>query len=107
MVDITLDNKPITCLCDTGAEINLIPASFARKHGMRIEQLPSTRPVMVDGTGVQCVGLTTATITIGEQVTSATFYVVEGVQIGILGLDAVGKQQTKINTTTGQVVMGG
>ena len=85
MVDIYLDNKPITCLCDTGAEINLIPASFAKKHALRIEKQPSTRAVMVDGTGVQCMGLTTATITIGRRVTSATFYIVEGVHIGILG----------------------
>lgn len=106
MVDIFLDNKPITCLCDTGAEINLIPAPFVRKHAMRIEEQPTTRPVMVDGTGVKCIGLTTATITIGKQVIPATFYIVEGVEIGILGLDALGKLQTKIDTTTGQVVMG-
>ena len=48
----------------------------------------------------------TATIAIGQQVTQATFYIVEGVDIAILGLDALEKLRTKIDTTTGQVVMG-
>lgn len=106
MVDILLDNKPISCLCDTGAEINLLPAQFVKKHAMKMEGQPTRRPVMVDGTGVQCRGLTTATITIGKQVMPTTFYVVDGVEIGILGLDALGKLQTKIDTATGQLVMG-
>ena len=106
MVDILLDDKPLSCLCDTGAEINLLPAKFAKKHAMKIRRQPNRRPVMVDGTGVQCRGTTTATIAIGQQVTPATFYIVEGVEIGILGLDALEKLRTKIDTTTGQLVMG-
>ena len=88
MVDILFDDKPLFCLSDIGAEINLLPAKFAKKN---VQRQPNRRPVMVDGTGVQCRGMTTATIAIGQQVTPATFYIVEGVEIGILGLDALGK----------------
>ena len=56
--------------------------------------------------GVQCRGMTTATTIVGQQVTPGTFYIVEGVEIGIFGLDALAKLQTKIDTTTGQLVIG-
>ena len=40
MVDILLDDKPFSCLCNTGAEINLVPANFAKKHAMKIQRQP-------------------------------------------------------------------
>ena len=61
---------------------------------------------MLDGTGVQCRVMTTVTIAIGQQVALATFYIVEGVEISILGLDALEKLQTQNDRTTGQLVMG-
>ena len=79
MVDILLADKPLSCLCNTGAEINLLPAKFVKKHATKVQRQPNRHPVMVDGMGVQCRSMTTATIAIGQQVTPATFYIVEGV----------------------------
>lgn len=50
MTDIFINNKKFKCLCDTGAEVNLIPAELAEKHCLSLSPVNGVQPVSVDQT---------------------------------------------------------
>ena len=37
MTDILVSNQKLRCLCDTGAEVNLLPLRFANRHGLLLK----------------------------------------------------------------------
>ena len=84
MTDILVNNKKLRCLCDTGAEVNLLPLRFANRHGLLLNNLDGVKPVSVDQTPVNCSGVTFTSVKIGTSRVSTKFYVVEGIDYGIL-----------------------
>ena len=84
MTDILVNNKKLRCLCDTGAEVNLLPLRFANRHGLLLNNLDGVKPVSVDQMPVNCSGVTFTSVKIGTSRVSTKFYVVEGIDYGIL-----------------------
>ena len=60
MVDILINKTKIKCLCDSGAEINLLPADFAekKKHCLSLKPVNGVQPVSVDQAPVRCADVT-------------------------------------------------
>ena len=86
MTDILVNNKKLRCLCDTGAEVNLLPLRFANRHGLLLNNLDGVKPVCVDQTPVNCSGVTFTSVKIGTSRVSTKFYFVEDIDHGILSL---------------------
>ena len=84
MTDILVNNKKLRCLCDTGAGVNLLTFRFANRHGLLLNNLDRVKPVSVDQTPVNCSGVTFTSVKIGTSRVSTKFYVVEGIDYGIL-----------------------
>lgn len=84
-------------ICDSGAEISVLPTVVAETHGM--EMRPTQKRVeMANGTDAKCQGVVQATVKVGTNICLLNFFVVNGVRNGILGLDALGKLGVTLNT---------
>ena len=66
MADILINKTKIKSLCDTGAEINLLPADFAEKHCLSLKLVNGVQPVSVDQTPVRCAGSQSVHIQVGS-----------------------------------------
>ena len=109
MTDILINNKKLTCLCDTGAEVNLLPAEFAERHCFSVKCADGIQPVSVDQTPVRCSGVTFASLKVGPTTyaNNTKFYAVHGIEYGILGLPLLSQLGVTINCGTKTVHMGG
>ena len=84
MTDILVNNQKLRCLCDTGAEVNLLPLRFVNRHRLLLKNLDGVKPVSMDQMPVNCSGVTFTSLIIGTSRVSKTFYVVEDIDYGIL-----------------------
>ena len=84
MTDILVNSQKLRCLCDTGAEVNLLPLRFANRHGLLLNNLDGVKQVSMDQTPVNCPGVTFTSVIIGTSRVSTKFYVVQDVDYGIL-----------------------
>ena len=93
-------------ICDSGAEVSVIPIELVRKHGLRV--YPTGKRVeMANGTDANCQGLVELLVKVGQNMCRLNFLVVGGVKIGILGLDAIGKLGVVLNTKNKVVTLTG
>ena len=70
-------------ICDSGAEVSVIPTALAQEHYMKI---------------AECRGVVQTSVTVGINSCILSFFVGSGVQNGILGLDSLGKLGVSLNT---------
>ena len=108
MTDILVNNQKLRCLCDTRAEVNLLPLRFANRHGL-LKNLDGVKPVSVDQTPVNCSGVTSTSIKIGTSGLSmkAKFYVVEGIDYGILSFPLLSQLGAIIDCNNNTVSING
>ncbi|CAB4037503.1 Hypothetical predicted protein, partial [Paramuricea clavata] len=84
-------------ICDSGAEVSVIPTALAQEHCMKIQ--PTTHHVeMANGTHAECRGVVQTSVTVGTNSCILSFFVVNGVQNWILGLYSLGKLGVSLNT---------
>ena len=85
-------------ICDSGAEVSVIPIELVRKHGLPVHPT-GKRVEMANGTDANCQGVVELLVKVGPKMCRLNFLVVGGVKMGILGLDAMGKLGVVLNTT--------
>ncbi|CAB4027228.1 Hypothetical predicted protein [Paramuricea clavata] len=84
-------------VCDSGAEVSVIPTALAQEHYMKIQ--PTTRHVeMANGTLAECRGVVQTSVTVGTNSCILSFFVVSDAENGILGLDSLEKLGVSWNT---------
>ena len=93
-------------ICDSGAEVSVIPIELERKHGLPVHPT-GKRVEMANGADVNCQGEVELLVKVGPKMCRLNFLVVGGVKIGILGLDAMGKLGVVLNTTEKLVTLTG
>ena len=76
-------------ICDSGAEVSILPISFAVQEGLKIEKALK-RLEMADGTRVNCKGVVQVEIKVRNKMCKIDCYVVDAVQTAIMGLDVLG-----------------
>ena len=91
-------------LVNTGAEVSVIPSSFAKQKGF---MLPSQQKIliMLDGTVVSCDGIVTVPVKFQDTYITGDFYVVDKASHGIIGLDILSHLNAKIDTQNHQVII--
>ena len=107
MVNALINNRNLKLLCDTGAQINLIPHEFALKHCGRITTYMEQKPVSVDGSEVKCTGVVHAELKVGDKIITTLFYVMKSLEYGILGMAALKQLGANIDTVTGSMFVDG
>jgi hypothetical protein len=76
-------------ICDSGAEVSIIPLSIALTKGFKIEKA-IRRLELANGSKASCKGVVHVDIKVKDKVCKAECYVVEDVQSAIMGLDVLG-----------------
>ena len=91
-------------LVDTGAEVSVIPSSFAKQKGF---MLSSQRKIltMLDRTVVSCDGIATVPVKFQDTYIKGDLYVVDKASDGIIGLDILSRLNAKIDTQNHQVII--
>lgn len=107
MVNTLINNRKLNLLCDTGAQINLLPHDFAVKYCGPITVYVGQKPVSVDGSEVKCTGVVSAKITVGNRVITSLFYVMKSLEYGILGMALLKQLGANINAATGSMSVDG
>ena len=89
-------------LVDTGAEVSVIPSSFAKQKGF---MLSSQRKIltMFDATVVSSDGIVTVPIKFQDTYVMGDFYVVDKASHRIIGFDILSRLNSKIGTQNHQV----
>ncbi len=88
MVRATIYDGNHAFLVDTEVDISLLPYRVVEANNLSVRRRMVQQPVMVDGSALQCESMTDElTLTIGTSKVSKSFYVVRGIEYGILGTD--------------------
>ena len=94
-------------ICDSGAEVSVIPIELVQKHGLQVHPT-GKRVEMANRTDANCQAVVELLLVkVGPKMCRLKFLVVGGVKIGILGLDAMGKLGVMLNTTDKVVTLTG
>ena len=107
MVNALINNRKLNCLCDTGAQINVLPHAFAMKHCGRITGYVGQKRVSVDGSEVKCSGVVSAQLTVGDKVITSLFYVMKSLEYGILGMAVLKQLGANIDAGSGSMSVDG
>jgi hypothetical protein len=73
-------------ICDSGAEVSVIPIELVQKHGLQVHPT-GKRVEMANGTDANCQGVVELLVKVGPNMCRLKFLVVGGVKIGILNLE--------------------
>ena len=90
-------------LVDTGAEVSVIPSSFAKWKGFMLSSQWKIL-TMLDRTVVSCDGIVTVPVKFQDTYIMGDFYVVDKASHGIIGLDILSCLNAKIDTQNHQVI---
>ena len=93
-------------ICDSGAEVSVIPIELVRKQGLPVHPT-GKRVEMANGADANCQEVVELLAKVGPKMCRLNFLVVGGVKIGTLGLDAMGKLGVVLNTTEKLVTLTG
>ena len=107
LVKATVCRQECSFLADTGADISLPPYSVVEANHLSVLRHMVRQPVMVDGTALQCEGVTDATVTLGPRKVSSWFYVVRGLKYGILGTDVLASLEIQIDVARKRLYIDG
>ena len=91
-------------LVDTGAEVSVIPSSFAKQKGFMLSSQQKILTVL-DGTVVSCDGIVTVSVKFQDTYIMGDFYVVDKASHGIIGLDILSHLNAKIDIQNHQVII--
>ena len=108
MVNALINNRKLNCLCDTGAQINVLhlPHAFAMKHCGRITAYVGQKPASVSSE-VKCTGVVLAQLTVGDKVITSLFYVIKSLEYGIRGMAVLKQLGANIDAGSGSMSVDG
>ena len=101
MVRATIYDRNHGFLVDTEADISLLPYSVLEANNLQVRRRMVRQPVKVDGAALQCESMTDELkLTISLSKVSKSFYVVRGLEYGILGTDIPARLNLQIDVAT-------
>ena len=108
LIRATIYDRNYAFLVDTGADIRLLRYSFVETNNLPLRRRIVRQPIMVDGFALRCEGMTDMlTLTIGPSKISQSFYVVRGLEHGILGTDILAHLNVQIDVATKSLYLHG
>ena len=108
LVRATIYDRNYAFLVDTGADVSLLPYSVVETNNLPLRRRMVRQPIMVDGSALRCEGMTDMlTLTIGPSKISQSFYVVRGLEYGILGTDILAHLNVQIDVATKSLYLHG
>ena len=84
--------KKVQCMCETGAEVTLLPTGLAERQSLSLKPVTVLQPVSVDqapvrfAVAVRFAGATDVHMDSAKQLHCVSFCAVNGIEYGILGL---------------------
>ena len=92
---------------DTGADISLIPLAVVQMNHMTVRWNIVCQPIMVDGTTLQCEETVVMSFQLGSQKVYSSFYVVKGIDYGVLGTDILSTLEVQIGIANRRLFLKG
>ena len=107
MVTANIEQKPVLFLVDTGAEVSLIPYEVVQSNKLPVRRNIVRQPVMVDGTALRCEGTVVTSLQLRSHKVHSSFYVVQGIEYGIMGTDTVSTLEVQIEVAHNKLFLKG
>ena len=94
MVTANIEQKPDPFFLDTGVGVSLIPYDEVQSNQLPVRRNIVRQPVIVDGTALRCDG---TSLQLGSHKVHSSFYVVQGIEYGIMGTDILSTIEVQID----------